>query len=448
MKRDFSAIFKSNDVRAIAGKELTEETAYAIGKACTQFFGKKGIIVGADMRLSSPMLDKALIRGITDAGGKAIELGLIGTDVAYFASGFMNKPSVMITASHNPKEYNGMKFTDKAALIINNENGLNEIQRLAEHSDRIQTFRKKGRIFHTNVYPHYVDHVLSFVNKKRLRAITVVVDAGNGMAGKTYPLVYQTLQVHTIPLYFLLDGRFPHHVPNPMIPKNTRMLQRMVVHHKADYGLEFDADTDRVFFIDEKGRRVPSGVIGALIMSHLFLKRKGCVVYSTPCGQIVEETAKKLGGTAFEERVGHSYIKTRMRKEHADFGLEHTGHFFYRKNYYSDSGVITSLLVAQIYSEQEQSFSEMIRPFWKYANLEEMSLAVKDTAATVKKLEHAYLRRKPVKKSRIDGLKLYFPDFWILIRAGRTEPVIRIDMEAVNKKRLDEERKKVLKIIG
>ena len=382
---DFSKAFKANDVRGIYGKTITDEMFYRIGYACYKFFKSK-IVVGTDMRVSSPLLEKAFISGYTDAGGSVLDIGLVGTDVVYYASGKFKLPAVMITASHNPSKYNGIKFVSSGAKPINKKNGLKTIQKLAEKVKK-RKVKMKGTVLKRNIIKQYVKHTHSFVSKKKLRKIKVVVDAGNGMAGRMVPYVYSKLPLSIIPMYFKLDGRFPHHVPNPVKPSNTRDLQRRVKKEKADYGVEFDADTDRVYFIDECGRRVNSSIIAGLIIKHLFLKTPGVVVYSSSCSKIVPELALFYGGRVFESRVGHTFVKKKMAEKNGTFGVEHSGHFYFKNNFNADSGMIASLLVYEIYSMQPYPFSAMVAEFSKYPKSEEISVRVKDVDKAMKRMK-------------------------------------------------------------
>ena len=432
-------IFQSNDIRGIYGKELTDELAYKIGRATATLL-KKDIVVGHDMRLSSPSLCKNLVKGIIDSGKNAILIGLVGTDVLYYATVCLNLPGVMITASHNPAKYNGMKFCKEKAVPISGRTGLMEIKKLVENE---KFSEGKGKKIEKDVFKQYVKHALSFVGK--IKKMKVVVDAGNGMAGRVFCKVYSKLDLDIVPVEFKLDGRFPSHDPNPIKHKNIHDLEVRVKKEKADLGMAFDGDTDRVAFVDEKGGRVESSVTAALLIKHL-LKRKSSIVFNSVCGNIVPETIKKYKGKGYREKVGHTFIKEKMKKVKAVFGCEHSGHFYYKDNYYADSGMISSLLMVELISEDGRKFSEILKEFRKYYKIEETSVKVKDKKKVLKKVEKHY-KSKAKKVSKLDGIRMDFDDWWFIVRESNTEPLIRVNLEANSRKLMLEKKKEMLKII-
>ena len=347
MSVSLSEIFKAYDVRGIYGKNICEDVAYKIGRAFVFFLKCKDIIVGTDMRISSPKLSKAFMKGVIDQGANAIFIGQVCTDATYFASGFLNKPAVMFTASHNPAEYNGMKFTRENAIPLNQDTGLNKIRSIIENKEYDKSRPKKGKLVKKDVLKGYVNHARKFIDVKKLRKLKVAVDAGNGMAGKIVPLVYDRLPVSVIPLYFKLDGTFPNHPADPSKYENLVQLQKTVAEKGCDFGVAFDGDADRIFFVDEKGKVINSSLISSLIIKNILQKNRGKrVIHNVVCSRIVPETIKRYGGKPVIERVGHSFIKDTMRKTKAVFACEHSAHYYYKDNYRADSGMITSLIVS------------------------------------------------------------------------------------------------------
>ncbi|MEM3122434.1 MAG: phosphomannomutase/phosphoglucomutase, partial [Candidatus Pacearchaeota archaeon] len=335
---DFSKAFNLNDIRGRYGKEVTSELVYRVARAFVIYFKCKNVIIGRDMRLSSPVLAKAFIKGVIDEGANAIDIGLVSSDALYFATAFFKKPGAMITASHNPSEYNGIKFSLANAIPINNGRDLDKIRKIAEKNDfKFKT--KKGKIIRKDITRQYVEHVHSFINIKKLRKMKIIVDAGNGMAGKFFPLISKNLPIQVIPLDFNLDGRFPDHDANPSKRKNVLHLEKIMKEKKCDFGVAFDGDIDRVVFVNEKAHRTDSSLIASLIIKHILEKKpKSKFVYNSVMSKVVQEIAEKYGGKAFKERVGHLFMKRTMRKVNAEFGAENSGHFYYKKNYYVDSG--------------------------------------------------------------------------------------------------------------
>lgn len=444
-----SEIFKAYDVRGVYEQNLTEDTAYKIGRAFVCFLKCKDVIVGTDMRLSSPKLSRAFMKGATEQGANAIFIGKVCTDAVYFASGFLNKPAVMFTASHNPPQYNGMKFCKANSVPINEDTGLRKIKEIIENAqyEKIK-IKKSGKIVKKDVLKQYARHVRKFINVKKLRKLNVAVDAGNGMAGKIIPLVYKNLPVKIAPLYFTLDGTFPNHPADPSRYENLRDLQKEVKEKNCDFGFAFDGDADRIFFVDENSKVVNSSLISALIIKNVLSKRKKKkIIYNAVCSHIVPETIKKYSGIPVIERVGHSFIKETMRKTRALFGCEHSAHYYYRDNYRADSGIITSLIVAEIASMENKKLSELLEEFKKYYAIEETNIKVKDKNAKLKEIEAIYKRQNPKKLSRIDGVTIEFEDWWCNARPSNTEPLLRLNLEANSEQLMREKRKELLRAI-
>ena len=441
-----SEIFKAYDVRGIYGKNLTEDVAYKIGRAFVYFLRCKDVIVGTDMRLSSPRLSKAFMEGVIEQGANVIFIGQVCTDAVYFASGFLKKPAVMFTASHNPPEYNGIKFSRDNAIPINEDTGLRKIKSIIEKNQYDK--KKLGKIIKKDILKDYVKHVKKFIDTKKLRKLKVAVDAGNGMAGKIIPLVYKNLPIKIIPLYFKLDGTFPNHPADPIKHENLVDLQKAVKKKNCDFGMAFDGDGDRIFFIDENGNTINSSLISALVIKNILMKKpKEKIIYNAVCSHIVPETIKKYGGFLIIERVGHSFIKETMHKTKAIFACEHSAHYYYRENYRADSGIITSLIVAEIISRENKPLSVLLNEFRKYHTIEETNVEAKDKIKKLKEIEDIYKKQNPKKISKLDGISIEFGNWWFNVRPSNTEPLLRLNLEANSEESMKEKRGELLKVI-
>ena len=444
-----SEIFKAYDVRGVYPNELNEETAYKIGRAFVYFLKCNYVIVGTDMRISSPKLSRAFMKGVTEQGANAISIGKVCTDAVYFASGFLNKPAVMFTASHNPKEYNGLKFCKENAIPINEDTGLNEIKSIIESEEYNKVKAgKTGRMIRKSILKNYVNHVKKFIDVKKLRKLRIAVDAGNGMAGKIIPLVYKNLPLKIVPIYFRLDGTFPNHPADPSKYDNLKMLQKTLREKECDCGMAFDGDADRIFFVDEKGNVVNSSLTSSLIIKNILAKNpKEKIIHNVAVSHIVSDTIKKFGGTPIIERVGHSFIKDTMRKTKAIFACEHSAHYYYRDNYHADSGIITSLIVAEIISKENKKLSELLEEFKKYFTIEETNVEVLDKNLKLKQIEEAYKKQNPEKISKMDGITVEFDSWWFNVRPSNTEPLLRLNLEANSQRLMQEKKEELLRIM-
>ncbi len=440
-----SDIFKAYDIRGIYGQNLTEDVAYKIGKSFVYFLRCKNVIVGTDMRISSPKLSKAFMKGATEQGANVIFIGEVCTDAVYFASGFFKMPAVMFTASHNPQQYNGLKFCRENAIPINEGTGLQKIKSIIENPMHNKTIIKNyGKIIKKNILKKYVIHVRKFISKKKLRKLKIAVDAGNGMAGKIIPLVYKNLPIKIVPLYFKLDGIFPNHPADPSKYENLAVLQKLVKGKNCDFGMAFDGDADRIFFVDEKGDVVNSSLISALIIKNLLLKIKNQnIIYNLVCSKIVPETIRKYGANPIIERVGHSFIKDTMLRTKALFACEHSAHYYYRNNFRADSGMITSLIVAEIVSKENKPLSELLKEFKVYHKIEETNVDVKDKDAKIREIESIFKKQKPKKISKLDGITIEFDNWWFNVRPSNTEPLLRLNLEADSEELMKEKRKEL-----
>lgn len=445
----FSEIFKAYDVRGIYGENLTEDIAYKIGRAFTYFLNCKDVIVGTDMRLSSPKLSKAFMKGVINQGANAIFIGQVCTDAVYFASGFLKKPSVMFTASHNPKQYNGMKFSKAGAVPVNEDTGLKDMKRIIENDEYSKNkIKNMGKITKKNILKNYINHVKKFIDIKKLRNLKIAVDAGNGMAGKIIPLIYKNIPVNIVPLYFKLDGNFPNHPADPSKYGNLAELQETVKEKNCDFGMAFDGDADRIFFVDEDGQVMNSSLTSALIIKNILQKhKKQKIIHNLVVGRIVPETIKRYGGIPIIERVGHSFIKDTMRKTKAVFACEHSAHYYYRGNYRADSGMITSLIVAEIVSIENKKMSELLDEFRKYSTIEETNVEVKDKNAKLNEIEAVYKKQSPKKILKLDGITVEFDDWWFNVRPSNTEPLLRLNLEANSEGLMNEKKEELLGII-
>ena len=445
-EKPLSKIFKAYDVRGIYPSDIDEKTCENIGGAFATFLGCKEVIVGTDMRVSSPALSRAFMKGCNEAGADVIDIGQVSTDGTYFASGFLGKPAVMFTASHNPRDYNGMKFSREKAVPINGDTGLQEIKAIIE-KNQYKKSQKKGKTIKKDILPDYVKHVHSFIDLKSLKKLKIAVDAGNGMAGKVVPLVYEKLAHKILPLYFELDGNFPNHPADPSKFENLKDLQAKVRKEKADFGMAFDGDADRIFFADEKGEVVNSSLISALICKNMLGKNAGAkIIHNAVTSRIVPDTIKKFGGKVVIERVGHSFIKDTMRKTGAVFACEHSAHYYFRDNFNADSGIIASVIIAEIVSKEGKKLSGLLDEFRVYATMEETNFEVKDKKKKMNEIEKHY-KKMGAQISKLDGVSVAFDDYWFNVRPSNTEPLLRLNMEALESNILDKKMKEITKII-
>lgn len=442
-----SEIFKAYDVRGIYKKDLTEDTAYKIGKAFVDFLNCKKLIVGYDMRLSSESLVKSFIEGANKQGSDVINIGLVSTDAVYFASGSLNLPALMFTASHNPPEWNGIKFCREDAVPINHDTGLKDIQLLVK-KNKFRKIEKKGKAVEKDIIKGYVKHVHSFIKTSSIKRLKIAVDAGNGMAGKMIPLVFEGLDAKIIPLYFNLDGRFPNHLADPSKFENLKQLQKKVKKEKCDLGMAFDGDADRIFFIDENAKVIDSSLLSCLIIKRILEKNPNeKVIYNLVCSHIVPEIVMKNNGIPIRERVGHSFIKQTMKDTGAIFACEHSAHYYYRHNFRADSGIITALIVAEILSQSKKKLSELLQEFKKYFKIEETNSKVKDKDKKLKEIQSVYKKKRGNKFNKLDGITFEFRDWWFNVRPSNTEPLLRLNLESNSKKLMEEKKKELLKII-
>ncbi len=446
------SIFKAYDVRGLVDKEITADFCFATGVAFARFLQQERepgtVVIGEDMRPSSPIFADAFSAGVTSQGFDVIRIGLASTDMLYFAAGKLNMPGAMFTASHNPAEYNGIKMCFSGARPIGKESGLLTIEKFVTEGSPLE-LRSVGVERHQSMVEEYVDHLLTLVDLTTTRPLKVVIDAGNGMAGYTAPAVFKRLNFEVIEMYFELDGTFPNHEANPIDPKNLADLAKAVKKHKADIGLAFDGDADRCFLVDEKGDLVNPSALTALIADRALATDPGStIIYNLISSRSVREVVEENGGTAVRSRVGHSYIKKLMAETGAIFGGEHSGHFYFRDFWRADSGMLAALHALAALSESKGTLSQLLETYNRYSSSGEINSVVKDADAVMKKIEDFYLSMGSVITDHLDGLTVDSADWWFNVRASNTEPLLRLNVEATTKSLMEKVRTQVLALIS
>ena len=439
MPGDLTPVFKAYDVRGVYPDQLDEEAARRIGFAFAGWIGTGRIVLGRDMRTSSPALARAFIEGASAAGCTVVDVGEVSTDALYFASGRMDLPGVMFTASHNPARYNGLKLCRERAAPIGEESGLLEILALANEA---VVEPGAGRVEEADVLAGYAEHCRSLIDVDALRPLKVAIDAGNGMAGQTVPAVFDGLPIEVIPLYFELDGTFPNHPANPIEAENLVDLQRVVREEECDLGIAFDGDADRCFLVDDRTRLVTGSTTTAMVAERVLKKQPGeAIIYNLICSWTVPEVIQENGGRAIRSRVGHSFIKELMAETGAVFGGEHSGHYYFRDNFRADSGMIAALFVLEAMSEAGISLSKMLEPYDRYFDSGEINSEVSDQSAVIDRLADVY---SDGKQDGIDGLTVEFDDWWFNCRPSNTEPLLRLNLEARTRELMETKRDEVL----
>ena len=445
------SIFKAYDIRGVYPDALDEEVARDVGRAFVQHLSLSGsrVVVARDMRLSGEELQKAFIEGVTESGADVLDLGLVSTDALYFAVGHLEEPGgAMITASHNPKEYNGLKLCREDAIALSGDEGIGQIRDLITSGKLSGPAEYAGSVEEDDLTDEYADHCVSFIETDGLRPLKIVVDAGNGMAGKMLPPVFEKLPFEYVPMYFELDGSFPNHPPNPIEPENVEELQKRVVEEGADFGASFDGDADRCFVIDEQGNIVSGDLLATLVAKNVLEKQPGAtILYSAVCSKALPELVDEEGGKAIRTQAGHSIIKPQMRKNDAAFGAEHSGHFYFRDNYFADSGIIAMLTVAELVARQEKPISELLDPIDPYTRSGEINSEVEDTDSVIQKVEESYAEDEKVEIDHLDGLTVDCGDWWFNLRPSNTEPLLRLNVEAETAETMQQKRDEVLELI-
>jgi phosphomannomutase len=441
------AAFKAYDVRALYPEQLDEAGAYAIGRAFVEQFEPRRIAVGHDMRLSSPSMAAAVVDGAADGGAGVVDLGLVGTEMVYFATDALSLDGgVMVTASHNPKQYTGMKIVRRGALPVGSESGLFEIRDRALRAEWRETAR--GEVSHEDVWNRFVERVIGFVDVDAIAPVRVVVDAANGMAGLMVPHVLDRLpQVDVVRCYFEPDGTFPNHEPNPLLPENREFIVAKTLAEDAAFGVAYDGDADRCFFVDDSGEFIPGDFVTALFAESILAKEPGAkVIYDVRASWAVPRTIEAAGGVALVNRVGHSFIKQRIRDEGAVFAGEVSAHYYFRDFSQADSGVIPFLLMLELVSRRGQKLSEILAPLRaRYFLTGEINTPVADVALKLQELKERFGPEGRV--SHLDGLSIDADDWHMNVRPSNTEPLLRLNLEALSEERMEAKRDEVLAVI-
>lgn len=444
-------IFKAYDIRGLVGSELTKQFAFSTGVAFAKFLELERepatVVIGEDMRPSSPELADAFSAGVTSQGLDVIRIGLASTDMLYFAAGKLNLPGAMFTASHNPAEYNGIKLCLSGARPIGKESGLLIIEKFVREGVPV-SMRPVGKESSKEMLNDYVEHLLTLVDVSAIRKLNVVVDAGNGMAGHTAPAVFERINADVTEMYYELDGTFPNHEANPIDDENLIDLKKMVKKKKADIGLAFDGDADRCFLVDENGEAVNPSLLTALIADRELKKKPGSpIIYNLISSRAVKEIVEENGGKPLRSRVGHSFIKAMMAESGAIFGGEHSGHFYFADFWRADSGMLAALHAIAALGESDKTVSELLKPYARYSASGEINSQVADSKAVMAHIKELYGSKPGVSTDELDGLTVDGETWWFNVRASNTEPLLRLNVEAKTQSQMASLRDEVLAVI-
>ena len=447
---EFAHIFKAYDIRGLVDVEIDVDFAFATGVAFARFLQIERepgtIVIGEDMRPSSPLLADAFSAGATSLGMDVIRIGLASTDMLYFASGKLGLPGAMFTASHNPAEYNGIKLCFSSARPIGKESGLVTIEKFVREGSPL-ALGGIGVEKQRNMLEEYVDHLLTLVDIKNIRPLKIIVDAGNGMAGHTAPAIFARLNCEVIPMYFELDGTFPNHEANPLDETTLTDLKKAMIDQKADLGLAFDGDADRCFLVDERGVAVNPSALTSLIAHRELIKRPGSsIIYNLISSRAVQEVIDENGGVGLRSRVGHSYIKKMMAESGAIFGGEHSGHFYFKEFWRADSGALAALHAIAALGESDTTMSALLAPYNRYVISGEINSKVADVKAAAEGVEKSYSSDQ-VTIDHLDGLTVNGDTWWFNLRPSNTEPLLRLNVEASTQAQMETVRDAVLSLI-
>lgn len=439
------SIFKAYDIRGVYPTDLNEDIAYHIGRAFVSFVKPERVIVGRDMRLSGPSISAAVIRGITDQGADVLEIGMVSTDQYYYACASLGLPGMMVTASHNPKIYNGFKMVRKMPYLLSGDAGIQDIRRLVE-SESYPTPLRQGNTYLQDFQEDFIAKVLSVIDVGVIQPLKVVVDTGNGMVGPVLTEVFRRLPVKLIGLYLEPDGNLPNHGLDPLQPENRAELQRRVIEERADIGFAFDGDGDRFFTIDDRGEFVPGDFLTAIMGAYLLEKQPGeKIIYDVRASWAVPALIEEAGGTALMERVGHAFIKRRMADEKALFAGEVTGHYYFRDFFFADSGILPALVLLELLSSRGVRLSDLLRPLEaKYFISGEINSTVDDPQGRMRLLSERY---PDAEQYELDGISVIYPDWHFNVRPSNTEPLLRLNLEALTREAMKRRRDEVLGII-
>ena len=443
-------IFKAYDVRGVYPAEVNEDAARLIGAGFAAYLRARRIAVGRDMRLSSPSLSAAFIDGATSQGTDVVDYGMIPTDMLYFAvARDGHDGGVEMTASHNPKQYNGMKLVEKEARPLSGDAGIAEIRDMIA-ADRLPApAARRGQVTTADALDRYVDHVLSFIDPSIVKPFNVVLDAGSGMGGLVAPKLFERLPCRTTRLCFEIDGRFPNHEANPLIEENRRDITEAVIRERADIGIAWDGDADRCFFIDGSGEFVSGDFVTALLAEAFLLRHPGSsIVYDLRASHAVRDTVARYGGTALMNRVGHAFIKQRMRESDAIFGGEVTGHYYFRDNFFADNGFIPAMLMLELMSKKQMSLHQLLDPLrQKYFISGEINTKLASMDHVPATLDRVAARYRDATQATLDGVSVEYPDWHFNVRPSNTEPLIRLNLEARTPGLMAAKRDEVLALI-
>ena len=443
-------IFKAYDIRGVYPGEINEDAARAIGAAFVVYLKAGRIAVGRDMRLSSPALAQAFIDGAMSQGADVVDYGMIPTDVLYYAVAADGLDGgVQVTASHNPKQYNGLKMVRREARPLSGDAGLDEIRDMIAADKVPAPSAARGQITSKSVLEPYLEHVMSFIDPSIIRPFNVVLDAGSGMAGLIAPKLFDRLPCRTTKLCFEIDGRFPNHEANPLIEENRKDIVERVVAEKADIGIAWDGDADRCFFIDGAGEFISGDFITALLSEAFLMKHPGAtVIYDLRASHAIKDVAAQYGGTALMNRVGHAFFKQRMRETNGIFGGEVTGHYYFRDNFYADNGFIPALLILELMSKKGKSLRDLLEPLrHKYFISGEINTALPHMDAVPAKLRQIAAKYADAKQYELDGISIEYPDWHFNVRPSNTEPLLRLNLEATTPEMMASKRDEVLALI-
>lgn len=440
------SIFKDYDIRGTYPDQINGDVVKKIAYAIVRKFAPKTVAICRDMRLSGQELRDSFVDVFTKQGIDVYDAGQVGTEMQYFIAG--TKPFdlvLMISASHNPAKYNGLKVVKKGPIAVTSESGLYDVRDILNESS-LPNAAKTGIVTNLNIWDEWKAKIISLIDIKTLKPLLVVVDAGNGMAGTLVSKVFEGLPIKVAPLYFEPDGNFPYHVPNPLVETNNQDLVAKILEIKADLGLTFDGDADRMFLIDDKGRLVSGTITTSLLARYILKKHHGkLILYNAICGRIVPQTVEKYGGKSKRVRVGHSYIKTYMRETGAIFAGEHSGHYYHRDFFSAESGVLTALMVLSYLSEEGRKLSEIVDELDVYPASGEINFVVSDIPKTVESIRLGSTDAQSI--DDLDGLSIWYKDYWFNVRASKTEPLLRLNVEADTKDLLDAKTKSLVETI-
>ena len=441
-----TSIFKDYDIRGIYPTQINGEVIRAIAHAIVRQFLPKTVAICRDMRLSGQEIHDVFVNEFTSLGIDVYDAGLVGTENQYFIAG--TRPYdlvIMISASHNPPEYNGIKLVQKGAIAVSGDSGLYKLRDLLKEGP-LPKSKNKGTVTNIDVWNEWKQKIWSLIDVLSLKPLNIVADAGNGMAGKIVPLALEGTPIKLTPLFFELDGHFPNHVPNPLIPENNKTLETKILELHADAGITFDGDADRIFLIDDKGRFVPGSITTALLARYILEQHPGeTVLYNAICGRIVPKVIEQYKGKPLRVRVGHSPIKLKMRETNAIFCGEHSGHYYFRDYYFAESGILSALMIFALLSKTGRNLSDLVDELNIYPTSGEINFLLKDIPTALQFIKKQYADADSI--DELDGVSVWYPNYWFNFRSSKTEPLLRLNIEADTKDILDKKKKELINMM-